>query len=84
MTEGLSALRTDCALLSNKQKNKLRGIRSRANYIDRHLPEKLVQTFADIGYRVVSATDSRFSRPVLYSPETLISCFKYSFPLEAE
>jgi hypothetical protein len=43
--------------IHNKQINKLRGLSPRANYTDRRLL-KLVPTFVDRGYHVVSVTDS--------------------------
>jgi hypothetical protein len=52
-------LTTHLQVMSRSRKE-LRGLSPRANYADRaknRLSEKLVQTFGDKGYRVVSATD---------------------------
>jgi hypothetical protein len=47
--------------LSNVKKKKLRGLNPLANYSDRRLSAKLLPTFADRGWHVVSVTDP-FSR----------------------
>jgi hypothetical protein len=46
------------SLRFHTKKTKLRGLRPRANCTDRRLSAKLVTTFVNRGYRVVSATDS--------------------------